>query len=47
MANFEHTKKNITDLKKAIQKAHGLENELKKARIDLVDARNVAEIATE
>ena len=38
MATSERTKKKITDLKKAVQKAHGLENELKKARIDLADA---------
>ena len=47
MANSKHTKKNIIDLKKAIQKAHGLENELKKAKSELVDAHNSAEIAIE
>ncbi|GFZ06555.1 hypothetical protein Acr_18g0007250 [Actinidia rufa] len=46
VANSERTKKNINDLKKAIQRAYNLENELKKARSDLDDIRNVAEIAT-
>ncbi|GFZ06560.1 hypothetical protein Acr_18g0007300 [Actinidia rufa] len=46
MANSKHTKKNINDLKKAIQRAHNLENELKKAKSDLDDICNVTEITT-
>ena len=39
-------KNHSTDLKRANQKIHGLEKELKQAKIELFDARNVAEIAT-
>ena len=45
MANSELTKKNIIDLKMAVHKAHSLENELKKTRSELANARNVTEIA--
>ena len=54
MAKSECMKKHASDLKNANQKAHGLENKLKHARINLVvveqvaiDARNEVETAIE
>ena len=45
VATFARLKKDTTDLKKANQKIHSLEKELRLARIELFDARNVTEIA--
>ena len=46
MATFAHLKKHTTDLKRANQKIHGLEKELKQTRVELFDTCNVDEIAT-
>ena len=45
MATSAHLKKHTMDLKKANQKIHGLEKELKQTRVELSDAGNVAKIA--
>ena len=47
MATSERMKRHANDQKRAIQKIHGLEKELKKARSELDNARNAAEIAIE
>ena len=46
VATSARLKRHATDLKKANQKIHGLEKELKQTRAALFDARNVAEIVT-
>ena len=46
VATSARLKKHATDLKKVNQKIHGLEKELKQAKTELSNARNVTQIAT-
>ena len=45
MATSTRLKKHSSDLKKANQKVHGLEKDLKQTRAELFDDRNAAEVA--